>query len=336
MINPEKLKGTEYYKETKFMRRWETLDDFPKVNGYDFEKGLDFEKFLNSLATQGIQATELARGINIANQMINGKATIFLTFTSNQVSCGNRDIIKFLVKHRFVHALVTSAGGVEEDIIKSLKPFVVGSFDIPGKMLFEKGVGRIGNIFAPYDRYLYFEKFMNPIFDKIYERQKKTGKPITASELIWEMGKEINKEDSIMYWAYKNQIPVFCPAITDGSIGDLMHFQRQKRHDFYVDVVHDHHKIVQFCLNHEKIGAIILGGGVPKHYCLNANIFREGLDYAVYITTAQEFDASDSGGNQQEAMTWAKLKLNAPNVKIKVEASIAFPLLVAGSFAKNS
>ena len=83
------------------------------------------------------------------------------------------------------------------------------------------------------------------------------------------------------------------------------------------------------------LGALILGGGVSKHYVMNANIFKEGLDYAVYITTAHEFDACDSGGNQQEAMTWAKLKLDAPNVKIKCEASIAFPLLVAGSFKKK-
>ncbi|MEM4756371.1 MAG: deoxyhypusine synthase family protein, partial [Candidatus Woesearchaeota archaeon] len=56
----------------------------------------------------------------------------------------------------------------------------------------------------------------------------------------------------------------------------------------------------------------------------------------IYITTAQEFDASDSGGNPQEAISWAKLKVNGQHVKIKVEASIAFPLLVAGSFAKAS
>jgi deoxyhypusine synthase len=114
-----------------------------------------------------------------------------------------------------------------------------------------------------------------------------------------------------------------------------MYFQKRKKPGFYIDAVGDHQKIVEYCLNQEKIGAIILGGSVPKHYCLNANIFRDGLDYAVYITTAQEFDASDSGGNQQEAMTWTKLKLNAPNVKIKVEATIAFPLLVAGSFARK-
>ncbi|MBW2994845.1 deoxyhypusine synthase, partial [Candidatus Woesearchaeota archaeon] len=316
-------------------RKWETLDDFPKIRGFDFEKSVDFSSFLDSFSTTGIQATELAKGIKIADKMIQDKATIFLSFTSNMVSSGNREIIKFLVKHKLVHALVASAGAVEEDLIKCLRPFVLGSFDTPGRMLFDTGVGRIGNIFAPYDRYLYFEKFAHPVFDKIYEQQKKNGKPFTPSELIREFGKAVNNKDSIMYWAYKNDIPVFCPAVTDGSIGDLMYFQKQKKKDFYIDVVGDHYKIVKFCLEQEKTGAILLGGSVPKHYTLNANIFREGLDYAVYITTANEFDASDSGGNPQEAMSWAKIKLNAPHVKIKVEASVAFPLLVAGSFAKR-
>ena len=72
-----------------------------------------------------------------------------------------------------------------------------------------------------------------------------------------------------------------------------------------------------------------MGGGISKHFTLNANIFREGLDYAVYINTAQEYDGSDSGARIDEAVSWGKVKANAPGVKIHCDASIAFPLLVA-------
>ena len=317
------------------MRRCETLDDHPQVHGYNFEEKFNFDAFLESFASTGIQATNLAQGIDITKKMIDDKAFIFLTMTSNIISSGLREIVTFLVKNKFVHAISVSAGGVEEDVIKTLRPFVIGGFEIPGKILFESGVGRIGNILAPFDRYLYFEKFMNPFFDYIYEQQQKNGCPFTPSEFIRELGFRVNHEESYLYWAAKNDIPVFCPGMTDGSIGDLFVFQRQKRKDFYIDIVGDHKKITDICLNQEKTGAIVLGGGISKHYVLNANIFREGLDYAVYITTAQEFDASDSGGNQEEAKTWAKIKINAPSVKIKIEASIAFPLLIAGSFAKS-
>lgn len=332
------MENSDYQEQARFMRRYESLEGFPEIKGYNFEKEFNFEEFMNAFKSMGIQGTQLGIGIDIINKMIEDKAFIFLSATSNMVSSGNRDIIKYLVKHKKIHALVMSAGAVEEDIIKCFKPFVIGSFDISGRALFDKGVGRIGNIFAPYDRYLYFEKFMNPFFDRIYREMQK-GKILTPSEFIRELGKEIEKEErheeSIVYWAFKNDIPIFSPALTDGSLGDLMHFQKQKRKDFILDMVGDHTKIVTLALNQEKIGAIILGGGVSKHYILNANIFRDGLDYAVYVTTAQEYDASDSGGNPQEAMTWAKLKVDAPNVKIRCEATIAFPLLVAATFKKQ-
>jgi deoxyhypusine synthase len=337
--NDDNFEGSEYKENANFMTRYDTMEGFPEIRGYDFEGKFDFDKFVSSFKYMGIQATNLGMGIDITNQMIDDEAKIFLSCTSNMISSGNREIIRFLVKNRMVHVLSISAGGVEEDVIKSLKPFVIGSFEMSGRALFDKGVGRIGNIFAPFDRYLYFEKFMQPLFDRIYSEQKERERPFTACEFIRELGREMenleNKEDSIVYWAYKNDIPIFCPALTDGSIGDLLHFQKMKRKDFYLDILGDHEKIVNIALNSEKTGAILLGGGVSKHYVLNANIFREGLDYAVYINTAQEYDASDSGGNPQEAMSWAKIKVNAPNVKIRAEASLVFPILVAATFKKK-
>lgn len=331
-----KFENSDYTEKVSAMRRYETMEGFPEVKGYDFEEEFDFKKFVESYKSMGIQGTNIGLAIDIWNQMINNDAYIFLSATSNMISSGNREIIKYLVKHRKIHALSISAGGIEEDIIKVLKPFVIGSFETQGRTLYDKGVGRIGNIFAPFDRYLYFEKFMQPFFDRIYETSKSENKVFTPSEFIKELGREIENveghENSVIYWAYKNNIPVFCPALTDGSMGDLMHFQKLKRKDFIIDIVGDQNKIVNIVLNQKKTGAIILGGGVSKHYVLNANIFRDGLDYAIYITTAQEYDASDSGGNTQEAISWAKIKVNAPSVKVRAEATIIFPLIVAAVF----
>lgn len=147
--------------------------------------------------------------------------------------------------------------------------------------------------------------------------------------------KEYNEEDSYLYWAYKNKIPVYSPGIIDGAIGDIGYFFRKQNPEFVIDTIADHVNLIDYVLNCEKTGGIILGGGVSKHYILNAQIFREGFDYAVYISTANSYDASDSGGNQEEAISWAKIKVNAPKVKVYCDASIAFPVLVAGSFANS-
>ena len=310
----------------------------PKVKGYNFDDEFDFKKFLNSYATTGFQASNISRGIDICKEMQKSNSTIFLGYTSNMVTSGVRDIIRFLVQHKLVHALVTTGGGIEEDIIKVLKPFHIGVFNVSGRSLFEKGINRAGNVFIPNDRYLYFEKFINPFLDRLYKEQKKD---IVHSSLdiTRELGKEISKEknfdESILYWACKNNIPVFCPAIMDGSFGDLVYFMKQRNPDFMIDVTKDSKVIIDMALNAEKSGAIILGAGVIKHFILNANIFREGLDYAVYINTSEEYDGSDSGATAEEAMSWGKVNIKADYVKIHADATIVFPLIVAGAFEKN-
>lgn len=311
-----------------------TLDDHPKIQGYDFEmamkKGFSIQEFLNAYATTGFQATHLAQGIEIVKAMQREKATIFLTYTSNIITSGLRDIIKYLVKHNKVQVLVTSAGGIEEDIIKCLKPFALGQFNVPGSYLFEHGINRTGNIFIPNDRYALFDKFMQNFLAEIFERKKVW----TPLEINRELGLSINDENSILYWAAKNNIPVFCPGLIDGSLGDMIVFFKQSHPDFLLDVSKEVLEITKLALNSEKTGGILLGGGISKHFALNANIFREGFDYCVYINTAEEYDGSDSGAKIEEAISWGKVKGNAPSVKIHCDATIAFPLLVAGLLAE--
>lgn len=318
------------------------LSRLPKIEGYNFEKQ-DFEKLLDSFNTTGFQAAELGRAFEITKIMIREKVPIFLSFTSNMVSSGVREHINYLVKHKKVSVLVTAAGGVEEDVIKAKMPFRVGEFEAKGEALFDNGVSRIGNIFTTNEHYTYFEFFIRKVFDELMKEKTKDGICIVSpSEIAEMMGRIIEKENeydkdsSIIYNAYKNNIPVFCPGIVDGAIGDMLYFYKKTHPNFVLDTAKDHEKIIDYVLQQEKTAAVILGGGISKHYVLNANIFKEGLDYAVYISTAQGFDGSDSGGNTEEAISWAKIKINAMHAKVYCDASIAFPLLVAASFARKN
>ncbi len=305
-----------------------------KIEGYDFNKGVDYEKIIESYASSGLQATNLHKAIQIIREMISSKAFIYLGYTSNIVTSGLRDIIRYLAEHKMINVLVTSAGGIEEDIIKCLGNFIVGSFRASGSKLREKGINRAGNIFIPNSRYCSFENFIIPIFERLYDEQKKTGKVTTPSELIWELGKAIDNEKSIYYHCYKNRIPVFCPAITDGSIGDMIYFFKSKHPDFKIDVAEDIWKMNNTTLGLKKSGIIILGGGFIKHHICNANMFRNGADYAVYINTIPEYDGSDSGALPEEAVSWGKILPKAKRVKVYAEASLVFPLIVAETFAK--
>ena len=305
------------------------------IKGYDFNKGVDYEKILDSYSSMGIQASNFSEAEKIINEMIAGKAFIYLGYTSNMITSGVREIIRYLAENKKVNVLVTTAGGIEEDIIKCLGDFKLGDFRANGGELRRRGINRAGNIFIPNSRYCSFEDFIMPILEGLYKNQKKTGKAVTPSELIWKLGEKINNRDSVYYWANKNQIPVFCPAITDGSLGDMIYFFKSKNPDFILDVADDIWKLNNTTLGPEKTGIIILGGGVVKHSICNANMFRNGANYAVYINTAEEFDGSDSGALPEEAVSWGKILPTAKRVKIHGEASIIFPLLVARTFARQ-
>ena len=306
------------------------------IKGYDFNKGVKYDKLINSFATTGFQASNLSQSIDITNEMIASKSTIFLGYTSNIVSSGVRDIIRYLVQNKKIHILVSTAGGIEEDIIKCLGDFILGDFKASGKDLREKGINRIGNIFVPNNRYIEFEKFVQPILDESYAEQKKTGHVLTASELIWKLGEKIGSEESIYYWAWKNKIPVFCPALTDGSLGDMIYFFKHKHADFLLDISEDVKELNDTTIGLKKAGAIILGAGVVKHAILNALMMRNGADYAVYINTDPEYNGSDAGATPEEAVSWGKILPEAKRVKVYGDATLIFPLLVAESFAKNN
>jgi len=169
----------------------------------------------------------------------------------------------------------------------------------------------------------------------IYDTTVKKGTVWTPSKMIHRLGKEINHPDSVYYWAYKNNIPVYSPAITDGSLGDMLYFHSYRNPGFVVDIVGDIRGINDIALHAKKTGMIILGGGLVKHHTANANLMRNGADFSVYINTAQEFDGSDSGARPDEAVSWGKIKMDSAPVKIYADASIIFPLLVAQTFAKQ-
>lgn len=88
------------------------------------------------------------------------------------------------------------------------------------------------------------------------------------------MGEKINNEESVYYWAYKNDIPVFCPAIVDGAIGDMLYYFSYKVDGFILDLVHDIRELNKIVLKSKKTGALVLGGGLVKHHIMNANIWR--------------------------------------------------------------
>lgn len=352
-------KDAEYLKQTT--QEWvlaasEKLSS-PVVAGYDFNKGVDYNAILDACISTGFQATNLGKAVEEVERMLRWsladdpvpadeeeewkspearskvRTKIWLSYTSNLISSGLRESIRFLAQHSMVQVMISTAGGIEEDLIKCMAPTHLGDFAMEGLALRRKGINRIGNLLAPNDNYCLFEDWIMKIFNAMHDEQDKDGIVWTPSKMIHRLGKEIDNPESVCYWAYRNNIPVFCPAITDGSIGDMLYFHSYKREGLVVDLVRDIRAVNDQAMKARKTGVIVLGGGLVKHHCMNANLMRNGADFCVYVNTAQEFDGSDSGARPDEAVSWGKIRVDAQPVKVYAEATLVLPLIIAKTFA---
>jgi deoxyhypusine synthase len=221
--------------------------------------------------------------------------------------------------------MVTTIGGIEEDIMKaSGEKFVIGSFQADDVELHEKGINRVGNIFVNNESYMKFEDVVAPMLKKLYEKKKVWA----TSEMFREFGLMLGDEDSILYQAANNDVPIFCPAVTDGSFGFQLYLFQQKHPDFVVDVVQDFKNILFSTSIDEPKGVITLGGSISKHHAILATLLNGGAEYAVYITTASQASGSMSGATTREAKSWGKIKDDADAATVIGDVTIMFPLVM--------
>lgn len=298
-----------------------------KIEDLTIEDLQNTKTLVSKFKNTGFQASKLAQAIEITNKMKEEKATIYFTFTANMVASGLRGIFAGLCKRKYPDVIITTAGAIEHDFIRAHADYELGDFQMDDAKLHKKEMNRIGNILAPTKNYVLFEQKIKPIFEKLYREKNKI---ISPSELAYEMGSSIEDKGSFLYWCARNKIPVFCPGITDGAIGLQTYFYKQKRKDFGIDVTKDMNQLASLTLNAEKTGGLILGGGISKHHAIGVNILRGGFNYAVYLTTSQPWDGSLSGARSSEAVSWGKIAEKANHVTVDAEATLTFPLLVAG------
>lgn len=326
------------------------------VKGYDLNNGVNWSQIFSNYPCIGLQATAVGHSISIVNKMINWKLAsdtvvehnpedledpsknrckIFLGYTSSCVTSGVRETIRYLCQHKMINVIVTTATGIDEDLMKCLKPHNLTNFTgIHNSQYNNEATHKQGNIAIEEKSINLYENWLIGEISKMHDEQDRDGKYWTPSEICKRLGEAINDKSSILYWCYINDIPIYSPGLTDGDFGDILYRYNKKRPGFIVDIAYDIRGMNKEALTAKKTGVIILGGGLIKHHILNANLMRNGADYAVFINTGHEFEGSDAGAKPQEALSWGKLKLDCDFVKVYSEASLVFPLVVSQSFAK--
>ncbi len=293
------------------------------VKDFKWKNGIKVNELMESFGSLGYQSVELKRASEVIVRMKKDSAKIFLTFTSNMVTSGLRGFFAQLIKLGMADVIVTTVGGIEEDIMKSAgEKFSIGRFESDDVELHEKGINRIGNLFVKNESYMNFEDRIMPILDKLYAKQQRW----TVSEMFKEIGLMLNDEDSILCQAAKHNIPIFCPAVTDGAFGFHLYLFQQKHNDFVVDVVKDFGNILFATSHDDKKGVIALGGSVSKHHAILSTLLNGGAEYAVYMTTAHKTSGSVSGATTDEAKSWGKVKDEGDVATVIGDVTIMFPL----------
>jgi len=301
------------------------------VKDFKWNKGMNVKDLVNSLGNVGFQSVELKKASDVIVKMKKNKAKIYLTFTSNMVTSGLRGFFAQLLKLKFPDVVVTTVGAIEEDIMRALgEKFVIGKFSSDDVELHEKGTNRVGNLLVGNESYAKFEDYMRGVLNKLYEKKARWA----TSDLLKEIGLMLDDEDSILYWSAKNNIPIFCPAITDGAFGFHLYMFQQDHKDFVVDCVKDFSNILFSVSQDDKKGAICLGGGVTKHYALLSALLNGGLDYAVYLTTAHPSSGSMSGATTDEAKSWGKIKDDSDASTVIGDVTITFPLIMVSALER--
>jgi deoxyhypusine synthase len=275
----------------------------------------------------GFTAGKLAVGVRILEDMSRDKKCVkFLSFTGNLVATGARGALKELVKRKLVDVIITTCGTIDHDVARSWKNYYKGSFIMSDTKLREKNINRLGNVLVPNESYgIIIEKKMQELLQNMHEEGVKE---VSSAHMCREIGKHICNESAILYWAAKNAVPVFVPGITDGAVGYQTWLFSQD-HEFKLNLLKDSGQLSDIVFSAKKSGALLIGGGISKHHTLWWNQFKDGLDYAVYISTAVEWDGSLSGARPREAVSWGKINEKADKIMIEGDASILLPIMVS-------
>ena len=321
------------------------------VKDYAFSEVKGVSTLIDQMAKAGgFTATKLATARDILLQMrhevdaVDGDANQvcnWLSFPACLCATGTRSFFIEAIKTKMFNVVSTTCGTLDHDIARSYKDYYHGAFELDDIELGEHELMRLGNVIVPNASYgEIIEAVVMPALEDIYnDRLKETGKTgadawigFGSIHLVWELGKRIGKPDSLIYWAWKNQIPVCIPGITDGSIGAQLFMFRQKHRDFHIDTLADEQVMSDLTWDVATSNALMVGGGISKHHVIWWNQYRGGLDAAVYVTTAPEHDGSLSGARLREAISWGKMRPEAPNVCVEGDASVLLPLLGSDIF----
>ncbi len=278
-------------------------------------------------AMHGFMASRVWEAVNILREGLSVSDLRILSFTGNLVATGLRGVLAQLVRGRLFNLVVTTTGALDHDIARALGGiYYKGFFEANDIELLEKGFHRLGNIYIPVESYgPLIERFTRELIEKALAIKVDWG----FYELLRLAGSMIEDENSILRSASLANIDVIVPGWPDGAFGTALFIESQRGAGVRIDYFNDMKRLADTFFTSKRATALVIGGGISKHHTLWWSQFKGGLDYAVYITTAVEYDGSLSGAQTREAISWGKVSRGAKHVVVYGDATLVLPIVAS-------
>jgi deoxyhypusine synthase len=267
----------------------------------------------------------------LAEMFSNDDYSNFISLAGPIIPGGLRTVITDLVDEKLLDGIVTTGANVTHDMLEALgHKHLVGSETLDDKQLRRQGLSRIYDLLVEQKAIEDLEKATYRMLAKIPESKRQN---LATYELLWEFGRQLSDRQSLIRTAQKRSIPIFCPGIFDSMLGlNLWTFSRLN--PLMINPFKDFSKLVDITYEAKKVGAIILGGGMPKHHVLIANSYRGGVDAAIQITLDRPEGGGASGAPLEEAISWGKIKTQRMLATVVGDATVIFPLLILAALER--
>lgn len=300
-----------------------------RVHHIDSTKTKDLQTFLDSMEKVGVLgAGRLGRAAGIIQRMFDdSECFTFLSMSGPMVPGGLRKVVSQLVESGKIDAIVTSGANIVHDLVEA---YGGAHYRVPaGKddyELREAGMGRIADIYVKEEDFEKFEKGIYTFLDELPEEKMTT---LAPSEFLRELGLALKDDSSILKQAALQNIPIFSPGLMDSMLGfHLYTYSTTKQ--LSLDFVKDLRILGEIITQTKRTGAIMLGGGLTKHFTMGSTILKGGLDMAIQITLDRPEGGSLGGAPLVEGISWQKMQTESNFETVIGDATIIFPLLIIG------
>lgn len=302
-----------------------------RVNQINVTSDMSISDLVSQFDQSGVLgAGRVARASNILADMISDEdMKVFMSLGGPLIPGGMRNIVTQMIRSGHVDLIVSSGANITHDLLEA---FGGAHYRHEGKddeELNEEGIGRIADINVGSDDFTIFENEITRIFEEISFKKQH----ISIQELLHEIGLLVDDENSFVATAARNNVPIFAPGLIDSMMG-LQLWIFSQDHDFVVDAVADMHYLSDIVFEAEKVGAVLLGGGLTKHYTLASNVIKGGLDAAIQITMDRPEAGSLGGAPLEEAKSWAKARCGSSLASVVGDVTVIFPLIYASVLDK--